>query len=468
MSALAMILAFAVAAGPFVVQSIPLAGPDDLVFLAHGKSSHAAGVFVLHDRVLQGHFSESEAGRVELPEATTAFDVADLDADGRSEVIAVCGERVLLFEFSIYGDDLDEGLELFQAPSLLSARSMSPSPYVLATTLDEEVAIVLPCEGALEARGLDGALLGRYDVEVPGEEGDTFIAEVTPRAASSLSGLDMRICRVSELAIPPTSEMSPFSKPVGSTPRALPQEGQSGDYVYWPWFPLKPRSDGGSRVLYTVACSGVAETCTRVCEVVSGTVESPEPSVKVRALRRYPGAILVDDEGVADFNGDGFADLVLWKAPEPGMSVDSIMRAAAGKDWPLHISIHLFLPDTMRHDPRPSGHLTGRVPITWLLGIGQAAPVRNLVIRDLDGDGRSDVGLSMSDDQFSIWISGPAGFAAKPDLVHAFPERIDEVAFCADLDGSGVQAIGLRTARTVQVIRAPRSTPPVLPAVQTP
>jgi hypothetical protein len=187
--------------------------------------------------------------------------------------------------------------------------------------------------------------------------------------------------------------------------------------------------------------------------VQHGADESPPRQVKVGPERRYPGRLILPDADLPDFNGDGYVDLLLWSTPEPGTSLDALTKVVAVATWPLRITAHLFSPDKGRYEPKVAGHTFCRLPVPWFLTFESGTPLRNCVLADFDGDGRTDCAWSTTPDSFSIWLYKD-GLRAKPDFHSAFPEAISRVEFQADLDGQGRTAVGLRGSSNLYLISA--------------
>ena len=82
--------------------------------------------------------------------------------------------------------------------------------------------------------------------------------------------------------------------------------------------------------------------------------------------------------------------------------------------------------------------------------MADGAPLRHLVMRDLNDDGRTDIGLASGEHTYSIWLFDE-GFDAQPDFSQRFPEPIKEVAFAEELHGRGT-SIGLRGTNTLYVL----------------
>jgi hypothetical protein len=388
---------------------------------------------------------------IALPDGTSAFDIADLDGDGRTEVIAVSGDRVL--RCAIDGDAANPLAEdLFTIQTQLGL-SRNPYPQVLVVQQGGRSLLALPCASAIELRSADGALISRH--EIP-ERTHLFVADAHrlalfqfPRRGSDLY-LNVWIERMFEPSFSTTdASFSPLPiTPMKQGPRRFVYaEGHpKGPYA---WFPL--RTDGTTLLRALCRPGRGQSTIVRIREAPSEEDDCMDKNTTVGPERNYPGEQVQYDEDLPDFNGDGYVDLTRWKAPSPGMSVDALTRAITGGAWPLDLVFHLFSPEKRRFEATACSRIALTVPVRWFL---EGEPVQNEVFRDFDGDKHTDFALSDTDHSFSAWLFTDNGFSRSPDFRHTFPESIQDVAFRADLDGSGRTSIGLRTDKHLYLLKA--------------
>ena len=150
----------------FDVKILPLATPDAHVFLAQADRDAQADVFVLEKNAVTIFFSmDGNTRSLDLPENTTALDVADLDNDGQTELVVVCGERLVAIPIAEGGVPRD----LFILRTQLADSSSAPYPFVLAIEHDGRTLLALPCEETFELRTPAGSLagLGRPGIHRP-------------------------------------------------------------------------------------------------------------------------------------------------------------------------------------------------------------------------------------------------------------------------------------------------------------
>jgi hypothetical protein len=447
----------------FNVQTVPIENPDALAFLAHGRSTFVPDVFVLDgfDLLMYGAERESQTVRIRLGDATSVFDVADIDEDGQGEVIAVQGDRIVAYE--LLGGNLSEApRELFRLMTQLSKPAPRPQRHVLAVRRENTMVLGLPCEDTFQWRTLEGKLVASYPIgdEAPRRVsyGRPFSAvTVQPFEMGNRDDIEMRVARLLEFEpdlpdiVLPIEERGPMYRRATSTQS---REAADLDAAYWPWFPLALDGSTDKRVLYASAGPEFNDTLIQIQKTETDRTSPGNIGVVTSAERRYPGTLMVNCDTLPDFNGDGFADIVLWKTPDPGVTVDSLTRALCGGSWPLHITVHLYWDKKGHYEPAPAGHVTCRVPIGWFFSMSDGTPLRHVIQRDFDGDGRTDLGFSDDTSRFSVWLWREGGFPPEPDDVRTFPQPIEGIEFCDDLEGGGRLSLGVRTSKALYVLRA--------------
>jgi hypothetical protein len=154
----------------------------------------------------------------------------------------------------------------------------------------------------------------------------------------------------------------------------------------------------------------------------------------------------------------------------PAPSFAGISRAAVSKQWPVRIAAHTFSPTKRRFEPRALGNLEFSVPISWLLAPEHGAPLRQVILRDFDGDGKTDFACCTDASTFGVWLSTEEGFQSSPDFTQEFEEDVDEIAFVEALSPFQSESVGIRAGGTLHVLRnaslvTPRA-PLSVPALQ--
>ncbi len=452
--------AFAFAA-LFDVQTVALPTPEARVFLAQADGDTSADVFVLEGRTLTAYPSATPGGTLalRLPDDASVFDVADTDGDLRSEVVAVCGDRIVRYLLAL---EPSEPQVLFAVHSQLSAPVPEPSPFVLVLPYDGKPAIALPCERAFELHSPDGTLLASYPIGEgapqrvsygsPFMVASTFPPHVGTRGAIELS-VSRTIAFIPELpeeVIPISDEHMARRQGTWTQTRDAGSQKENS----WPWFPLELTGPSRYRALYAFTPPSYRNTSIRIRRFASAEAAAPEKNVATGPERHYPGNLIVLDDEIPDFNHDGWADLLLWRAPEPGLSIDALTRAATGGVWNLRLTAHLFDPKEHLFASEPSSRIACAIPLPWFLTPDLAGPMKHTVLRDFDGDGRTDLAGCVTASRYCVWLYGEQGFSAEPAFDHTFAEPIDGVDFRADLDGKGCTSLGLRSATHLYVLHA--------------
>ncbi len=453
-----MLVSMAAHAAVFDVYTIPLEDPCAEVFLAQTSPEAAPGLFVLEGSrlTLYRNAGAGDPVAVVLDSGTSAFDVADLDGDGQSEVVAICGDRIVAYSLEPGGTPARS--ELFELETQLADPLAGPYPHVLTTAKADRTVLVLPTETALEVRKHDGSIESSHPIaseeEPAGATAREFrVGSADVAQAAPAGSLEARVTHVVEPRLETPGGLFPAHQPKPYYRRGTSLQAHDAaglDAAMWPWFPL--RTDGTTELRAHYAMG--RRTLVRL-----RNPERPNTAADLFELgpvRRYPGEIVVLPRDLPDFNGDGYVDLVLWSTPDPALSVGSISRDLLRQDRPVRLAIHLFLPEKNRFAPRPAAWFTCRVPALGFLMQGAAGPLHNMVLRDFDGDGRTDCGLSVRENAFAVWLYDD-GFLPQP--AYALPEPPVGLAFKEDLDGNGRTSLAFRTTHAIHVFRASRSSP---------
>lgn len=448
-----------VAGALFNHETAPLAQPGAHAFTARADVDSIADVFVQQGNNLTVLPSAGARAplAVTLEPGASAFDVADIDGDSQPEIIAVCGPHLRAYPLAPPGPPRT----LFDAASCLDGASAEPVPRVLVLQYQGGVVIALPCPAALELRAPDGTLAASFptgpDAPQRVSMGSPFSAAPVRRPQlTSGAGIEMRVWGRLESQPELPANLLPLGHQYPQYNRApFAQAARGGDNTadsVWPSFPLETAAGlGATRVLYAPAPNNPLRTVVRLRRQKDPASISDDNTV-VGPPRHYPGRCIVLDEDLPDFNGDGYADLLLWSAPEPAASLDALTRAVTGRVWPVRLAAHLYAPQKERFEPIAAGEIALDAPVAGLIaGNPGALP---LVLRDFDGDGRTDVACSPGDMQFAAWLHKSTGFAREPDFAISFKEPIESVEFRADLAQDGRTSLCLRTATAFEILRA--------------
>jgi hypothetical protein len=445
----------------FEVEHLPAKSADALCFIGQSGEDTTADLFVL-DGFHLTLYEDAETRLVrelDLMPGTSALDVADIDGDGLCELVTVCGDKIMRYDLETNGFRTPE--TMFSLKTTLAGTVAHPFLHVMAVRRDNKLVIALPCENTFELHAVDGTLVESFSIGMDAPHRMTYgspfnLASVDPPQLGGPGALDLRVSRMlafkpdlPENILPMEVQNSLYRR--GTLRQA--REAADREPESWPWFPVKRDAAVRDRAYYAVTGSGSGDTLVRVQYEKPG-VKAGEKELVMGPERRYPGAALVTEDDLPDFNKDGFVDLVLWRVPEPAPTVDALARAVSGGRWPIWITTHCYLPDNRRFSPKATGRIVFHAPLSSFLSSASGSPLQHVVLRDFDGDGVTDFACCTAPDTYAVWRTNKNGFSDRPDFEQHFPEPISRVALRVDLDGRGRTSLVLRTASAFYVLRA--------------
>lgn len=444
------------------VQMLPWTPEKSACFTADVNLDGRAEICILQEQLLHiyGRRAETPLYSIALPPRTTAIDIADVDNDQVADLIALRGEDVL--RYALTGGGAPEPEVLFTQQSQFSRADGYPFPAVLIVDRGDGPLIALPTEEALEVRTLDGKLVNSYPIGINAPYhvsiGKPFSYWVNQHAQSGPAGaLEFRVNRLASFKPLLPDDAFPIDV-AGRPPQRLGlsrQQWEADEHrpETWPWFSVAHTATEELRGLYRQSESDPDSTMIRVRTIPSDSERGGTYGEVLGPSRLYPGSLVLHAEAFPDFNGDGFSDIMLWKAPRPGLSADGLSRALTSNHWALNITTHVYLPEKRRFSPQPQTLISIEIPIAWFMAPTPQGPLQALVLRDFNGDGRTDFGCLTAEDTFSAWQAGKSGLEAEPAFDEQFPARVDEVMFETDLDGQGTTSIALRCGSQLAVLR---------------
>jgi hypothetical protein len=444
------------------------------VMAIHADNDAVADVLVLDGYRLTAHRANSSQGVLwtrTLAPATTAFDVSDVDLDGYPDLIAIERSAVRRYDLRAEGRG-QEPVTLFEQSNHLANGATQPFPYVLITERNGQILIALPVDSALELRSLDGALVEQFPIDDPVAQGTSFGPPFSawsqhPPQMGRRGDLEFRVRHSLEADANVLAELGPSAaRNVSGRRGSLGQARDAADLdtVHWLWFPLTKETAGAPRALYALAGPGYTSTQIRIRTVTKaeatplGAFHQMPDAIQVSTPRLFPGIVVTQPETYPDFNGDGFTDLLLWKAKRPGTSLDTLARAIAGGAWPVRLTVHLFNPENMRYRGRAASQIPLDLSLAWLLEPEAGAPLRHLVLRDFNDDGFTDLGCATTENAYAVWLY-EEGFGNTPDYEQDFGEPIDRIAFAEDFQGDGRISLGIRCKKTLYLLHPTKPEP---------
>jgi hypothetical protein len=457
---MATLTVFMVAVGSpvFDVVPIPLPNPEARVFPVDTDGNDKAEIAILTAQALEVFDLQTGQRRhsLALPEGLAAFDIFDADADGLAEVIAIQGGRVLLLEL---GAPESNPRELFRASNLLDRTGEYPTPHALGIRRGDRWLVAIPRKSALELRELNGDIVETHPLggagDSPGPFERPFMARtVYPNLVGPPGAVEMHIDQVVVHEAVPGTEESPRDPEASPQPdhRVHRRMDAEEEYWRWPWFPLRTEEESRRRVLYSITGPDYEDTLIRIEKPETDKPVGETHTVGVGPARRYRGSLIPPWQTLPDFNGDGYTDLLLWVAPQPGRSIDAVTRALTSRSWPLELRVQCFDLERARYEPRSAGVIGTRVPIWWFVHPERGMPLHLALMGDFNGDDRTDLGFATDADVFCAWTYDD-GFPAKPSFRHAFPENLLRVETWGDLDGTGRVTAVLRGGNSLYILR---------------
>ncbi len=475
MSVWTLTLVLAALRAGFEMHTLPLVGGlEDWVMMASMAPGAAASLLVQQGNTLTPYSGSAvqPGSPIVLEEGVSCFDVADLDADGVSEVVAIRGEQIQRYPFPAQGAPAAPPTTLFTLRTVLASLGKRPLPFVMAHSREGRMLLALPVDSGIELRALDGTLVGTIPLKIAtGEDKENnsrfAVYSIAPSVLAAPDALENEVWQHLAPALdlpdaPAAGAVAAWSSYMGWGDQAQPEK--------WSWFPLRTNRSPALRVL--CARTSAEESCLRISSALPKqplTLEGPEANTGPRL--RYPGALLFPTHArveLPDFNGDGFTDIAQWRAADLGVSTDAITRAIAGGAWKVDVTVHFFAPEKNRHNPAPAARLGCLVPISRFVSLGGerdlvseqgralggGSPLWNYAFGDCDGDGHSDFACSTANNTYSVWLWKDKGFSERADTVQTLPGPA-ALEFCASLDGAGRTAIALRTEHALHVLRMP-------------
>jgi hypothetical protein len=447
----------------FSLQTIPVEQPDAQCFFADAEGRGHADLIVIDGHRLSVHpgaLAESSLSVLLDPESA-AVDLADIDGDGQPDLIVVAGDRVL--KYGLTPSAPAEPQVLFSAHCQLSYPVPRPFPHILVVTRGGRPLIALPGTERLELRAPSGEIVESHPIGLDAAHsvsfGQPFSAlPVQPPRQGSPGALEMRVLQTAAF-VPELPEGLAPPDAVG-----IPQFGGGAAQAAvaahrdppesWPWFRLHPSGpQDDERVYYAYDPDGARETLVRVRRALPA-VAGRGRELKLSGAQRYPGLAIPCATDVPDFNGDGYADLILWNAAAPMPTVGAVTRVLTEGYWSIRLTIHLFDPASGRYSPVPFVVIPLQVPIAWFLTDPGGPPVRHLVLDDFNGNDRTDIVCAVAPDKLAVWVAVPSGIRPDPHQVITLPGPIQRVELRGDLDGDGRTSLVLSGPHAYYVLRA--------------
>ncbi len=430
----------------WIVHVLPSNSADatPLLLQADGDAAPEWGVLNGSEVTIAEIAPDSPARKLSLPAETALFDLRDTDRDGVAELAVVRNGRLEYWPDAAAAAGSDPAFSIEDAA--IGAISLGgPRPYPLFLENRGEDFLTVPTGGNPPIWTLDGR-----PAAAPLAAASPPLVRTQFHAWSSFA--DIAANQTSEIHISQRYEpeqardepaQNATSRSAG-TRRA--RDASAAPAEEWPWFALSAES----RVRYALAPPDFRDTLIRVSQR-----DTPRPAPQSPpSPRRFPGILIAPGETGSDFNGDGFNDLLLWRAPRLGASLDAFVRAAQDGDWDVALTVHLYDPASGRFDGRPIDWIHTTAPLEGVLAGGVRGPFGYLSTEDLDGDGRAEVLCSGAGSELSAWtFTGRS--ASTPWARAQLAEPIGELVLTARVPGYHWLGV-VRGARAFQLVALPK------------
>lgn len=404
--------------------------------------------------IIAGFSDSGDTRKYTLPADVTLFDVRDTNGDGSPELAAVRGGALC------YWSSLDDAAtespdHCVEEAELAPLAYGAPRPARLFVTVGPRIRLSAP--GIDRKWDLTAQETSTTDTP-SGVQNYRLAYFHVWRAASPYNQenfIDVfRFAQVYETVSDRSESLGNFITSAqgrqGGTRRA--RDAAHAGPAAWPWFPLTA-SPVPTRVLYALAPPDYRDTLIRFQR--AGRTEPltrPGPQ-RISPDRRYPGIIIAPAQTPPDFNGDGYADLLLWNTEPAGRSLGRLLRAAQSGTWSITLSVHLFDPRIQRYAARPDTAIQLQAPIDTVLAGGVNGPFKHLLTKDVNGDGRSDIVTSGVGDAFAVYTYD-GGLPKSPAYETDFGESVQSILVDATSDAGEWYAV-VRTASAFHGITLP-------------
>ncbi len=164
LASLAMLIAASISlAGSFHIVPVPIKHPDAQVFAAQIKIGAPARVWVLDGNKIRIYPTNTNAEpiTINLPEESSALDIADIDGDGLNEIIVIDGNRILKIAVQNNAQEKEPEV-LFALETALADGASKPYLHVLAVPYQNQTVLALPRNNQFELRSIKGDLIDSF------------------------------------------------------------------------------------------------------------------------------------------------------------------------------------------------------------------------------------------------------------------------------------------------------------------
>lgn len=430
-------------------------------FWAPVREGLPLALFVVDGETVKIHGAGfSDTIEINLQSGTSAFDVYDFDEDGVSEIIAVCGDKILQYKLSADAPTSPPSL-LFTTDSIFSKGRTNPVPLPLVFQVENHTAIGLPTEDGFEFRTFDGKLIRKEKAETPQDKsygrGLGFSVVASTRGPVTSEPVVFRVRNTIEMDYSLPNSLVAEDVPIAfrKIPLAHLTFRDTESFTAWPWFPLSSSGDISARVYYTIALPAMHDTKILILENMQ-TLADGKNATKVRndALI-YPGRIIPLGEMLPDFNGDGYTDILLWSTTAFSNALDFVPKLLTDELVQVHVGIHLYNPDIRRYEAKASARIVTSIPFSRLVFSSEDSCFANVIFPDLNGDGFTDCVWSPqgNDLEFHLWDPDQNTLILLDKF--RFGEPVDKVLNCQAPEAPGNSSVVMKAGNSIHLFSLP-------------
>ena len=366
-------------------------GTSDLLILEGGN---------LEIRSLAGPFRS----RFEFPPAATAFDFVAWplraeDAIQRAELFYMARQSVYRAVLTPNNEPPPAPEAVCESASLLGTAKPSPHPYPLLLRDQQESVIAVPGADGVVLWSLQGESRGTLPyARLSSTPSPQLHAANRPAGPGHALAWDVTGSMRVAYAAPGEAESpaEPLSRPGTESQRAASNPKQPEQ---WPWFVLAQGDDAPASRAYFRTETGQQPAC-----IVRVRTASPEGGETFGPERRYPGLPLLPSEHPPDFDGDGYADLLLWRAKRPASAFTEAPRLLTDPTWPVYLQGHRYMPESARFDPEALFHIELNAHVTRFLESSATGPFEHLLLADFAGSGKTGMALATAPDNVRLYL----------------------------------------------------------------
>lgn len=430
---------------PLVIDSIDCETSLAWPFLLQSDDDAAPewAVLIEHDLVVSETRPGTDDRRIRLPDDTSLFDVRDLNRDGRLDLAAIRGEYLEYWPDAFQLDPMQPNGRIEDTRFAALAYG-APRPARLFLSQQGQTFLSAPIEGEPRLWTIEGsAIITPVVSSAPVSLVFSQAWEAAPGPASMRGANEYQI--VQQFQSPRRDPATQSDAAVQGLGASLARDAAGAPTSEWPSFAL--RSGTADRVAFALLSPDFQETLIELRRPeVQATPRPPSP-------KPIPGILIVPGGRAPDVNGDGYADLVLWRSARPAPTLDALARAAHSGGWAIVVTVHPFEPSRDRFAARPITWFRIDAPLVSVLSTNISGPFAHVRFDDVDGDGREEMLTSGAGTEFVVWKFA-GGRVAMPTFRTAFGESVLDVEFMARAPEFGWLAV-VRTSRAFHAVTLP-------------